>query len=93
MLNSQQDIDECFNKVIYFLVDCSVRVTALLQYNINLSLATPSWIITLKSISPKPLRALSKMITPSVHQFSNNSPKWFFFSFSISLSFFCRHGS
>ena len=73
-LNSLQDIVECFNRAVYFLVDC-------LEY-LDLTLATPSWIACYNTVAlslfSTPLKVLSKMIIPSVHQFSSHCLDWFF---------------
>ena len=63
------------------LGDCSIRMTALLEY-LDLALAAPSWISCynppgFKSDSSIPLKSLSKMITPSVQRFSKHYPKRF----------------
>ena len=80
-LNSLQDIVERLNREIYFLADCFIRVTALLEY-LNLALATPSWIPCYNSVALNmivtQLKVLSKMIIPFLHQFSNGSPEQFF---------------
>ena len=48
--NRVQDIVERFNRVIYLLADCSIKVTALLEY-LDLALATPSWISCYSSMT------------------------------------------
>ena len=49
-LNPLQDIVEYINRVIYSLADCSIRVTALLEY-LDLAFATPSWILFYNSMA------------------------------------------
>ena len=73
VFNSLQDIDECLNRVIYFLADCCIRVTALLEY-LDLHL---QYYTNFMSDSSTLLKSLSKLINPSVHQFSNHSPEQF----------------